>query len=225
MPHSTVFSWTRYAASAPVSVGRSLVAAVALVLAPVVAHAADVDPAAGKEIASTVCVACHGADGNSPSAENPILAGQHAEYLAKQLHDFKPGDNDAAPARASAVMEGFAGMLSDDDIRNVAAFFASQKLEPSVARDKDLVEEGQQIYRGGIASKGVPACAACHGPSGAGMPVQYPSLHGQYAEYTARELTAFRQGERLNNVMMSEIAAQMSDVEIRAVSEYIAGLR
>src|SRR5690606_17451010 len=125
------------------------------------------DLAAGEQIASTVCAACHGADGNSPTAANPIVAGQHAEYLAKQLHDFKPGDG-AEPARPSAIMTGFASSLSAEDIRNVAAYFAAQELKPVSATQKDLVELGRQIYRGGIAAKGVPACAACHGPTGAG---------------------------------------------------------
>ncbi|MFA7504408.1 MAG: c-type cytochrome [Burkholderiaceae bacterium] len=209
----------RLLAAAAVGMAASIV--------PVVAMAQDnakPDLAAGQEIAATVCVACHGTDGNSPTSANPLIAGQHAGYLAKQLRDFKSVDG-ADPTRPSALMAGFASMLSDEDIRNVSAYFASQALKPVTASEKELVELGQQIYRGGIAAKGVPACAACHGPTGAGIPVQYPRLNGQYAEYTAAELTKFRQGERNNNIEMTAIAERMSDAEIRAVSDYIAGLR
>lgn len=179
----------------------------------------------GGEIASQVCVACHGADGNSPTPANPKLAGQHADYLAKQLANFKVKPGAKEPERNNAIMGGFASQLSADDMRNVAAHYASQTLSPAAARDKSLVELGRNIYRGGIASKGVPACAGCHGPSGAGIPAQYPRLQGQYAEYTESQLTGFRQGARLNNASMSAIAARLSDVEIKAVSDYIAGLR
>jgi len=122
-------------------------------------------------------------------------------------------------------MAGFAAMLSDADIRSVSAFFASQALKPAVAQNKDFVELGQKIFRGGVAAKGVPACAGCHGPAGAGIPAEYPRLQGQYAEYTESQLVAFRQGERGNSAMMSTIAERLSDREIKAVSDYIAGLR
>lgn len=228
MSHSKVSLPTQVPALSLVSSVVRLVAAAAVaVMLPAVATAQDnakPDLAAGEQIAATVCVACHGADGNSPTPANPIIASQHAEYLAKQLRDFKSVDG-AEAARPSAMMAGFAASLSDVDIRNVSAYFASQELKPVTAREKDLVELGQRIYRAGIAAKGVPACAACHGPTGAGIPVQYPQLHGQYAEYTAAELTKFRQGERRNNPEMAQIAARMSDAEIRAVSDYIAGLR
>lgn len=227
MAHSKVISPTHAQASSRMSSASRLLATVVASMIPVVAMAQDKakpDLAAGQQIASTVCVACHGTDGNSPASANPSIAGQHPEYLAKQLRDFKSIDG-AEPARPSALMAGFAAALSDEDIRNVSAYYASQKLTPTTAREKDLAELGQKIYRGGIAAKGVPACAACHGPTGAGIPVQYPQLSGQHAEYTATQLTAFRQGDRTNNLQMSQIAAQMSDVEIRAVSDYIAGLR
>jgi cytochrome c553 len=183
------------------------------------------DPAKGQQIAAQACAACHGADGNSASPANPKLAGQHADYLYQQLQNFKvkPGAKEAE--RANAVMAGFAATLSDDDMRNVAAWYASQKLKPSAARNKDTVELGQKIYRGGIAAKSVPACAGCHSPNGAGIPAQYPRLGGQYAEYTEAQLVGFRQGVRKNNAQMTAIAARMSDVEIKAVSDYIAGLR
>lgn len=183
------------------------------------------DPAKGQQIASQVCVACHAADGNSTIPANPKLAGQHPEYLHKQLKDFKPGADGKPAERANAVMAGFASTLSEQDMRNLAAYFASQTLKPSAARNKDIVELGQRIYRGGIASKNVPACAGCHSPNGAGLPVQYPALAGQFAEYTESQLVAFRQGTRKNSTQMTAIAARLSDAEIKAVSDYIAGLR
>lgn len=179
----------------------------------------------GGEIASQVCAACHGPDGNSPTPANPKLAAQHADYLYKQLTNFKAKPGAKEPERNNAIMGAFAAQLSDQDMRNVAAFYASQTLTPAAARDKGLVELGRNVYRGGIAAKGVPACAGCHGPTGAGMPAQFPRLQGQYAEYTEAQLTAFRQGARANNAAMTTIAARLSDAEIKAVSDYIAGLR
>lgn len=179
----------------------------------------------GSEIAAQVCAGCHAADGNSPTPANPKLAGQHADYLVKQLGNFKTKPGAKEPERNNAIMAAFAGQLSDQDMRNVAAHFASQTLTPSSARDKALVDLGRSIYRAGIASKGVPACAGCHGPTGAGMPAQFPRLQGQYAEYTESQLTAFRQGVRGNSASMMTISARLSDAEIKAVSDYIAGLR
>ncbi len=193
--------------------------------APAGSEAARPDLGRGAKVAQEVCAACHAADGNSPTPANPKLAAQHADYLARQLHDFKVKAGADKAERASAIMAGFAAMLSDADIRSVSAYFASQPLKPAVAKSRESVELGQTIYRGGIASKGVPACAGCHGPSGAGIPVQYPRLQGQYAEYTELQLVAFRQGERANSAMMSAIADRLSDREIKAVSDYIAGLR
>lgn len=168
------------------------------------------------------CGACHGADGNSAAAANPHLAGQHAEYIAKQLRDFK-----ANKERKNPVMMGMAAALSDEDIRGLAQYFSEQKAKPGTAKDKDLVALGQKIYRGGNLQSGVAACAACHGPTGAGMPSQYPRLAGQFADYTAAQLKAFRATERANdpNEMMRGVAARMTDREIRAVAEYIQGLR
>ena len=181
--------------------------------------AAKADLAKGGEVSARVCAACHTADGSRGSAANPILQGQHAEYLMKQLHDFKAG------RRKSAVMQGMAAPLSEDDIRNVAAFYASKTAKPGFAHDKDLVELGQKIYRGGIPDRSIAACAGCHSPDGAGIPVQYPRIGGQQAEYVASQLTAFRSGERGNNPTMAAIAAKMNDQEIKAVSDYVAGLR
>lgn len=184
-----------------------------------------IDLKKGEEIASQLCAACHGADGNSAIPANPKLAAQHADYLYKQLQNFKPKPGAKEAERANAIMGAFAAQLSDADMRNVSAFYASQKLVPATAKDKALVELGRNIYRGGIASKGVPSCAGCHSPNGAGIPAQYPRLQGQYAEYTEAQLIAWRKGERNNSAQMSTIASRMSDLEIRAVSDYIAGLR
>ncbi len=180
------------------------------------------DPVKGQKIAGEVCVACHAVDGNSTIAQNPVLAGQHPEYLYRQLASFKK-DGD----RPDAVMTAMVANLNDEDLASLAAYYASQKVRPRSARNKDLVTLGQQIYRGGIADKGVPACAACHGATGAGMPVQYPRLAGQHAEYTEAQMKKWRAEERRNdpNKMMRMIAAKMSDKEIQAVSDYIAGLR
>lgn len=184
------------------------------------------DPAKGQTIASQVCSACHGADGNSPTPANPVLAGQTAEYLTKQLNNFKaaPGKK---PERDNAVMSSMVAALTPDDMRNVAAYFASQKPKGGVSRSRELVFAGQKLYRGGNAVTGLPACAGCHGPNGAGVPAQYPRLAGQYAEYTEAQLKAFHDSQRANdtNRMMRSIAAKMSEAEMRAVSDYIAGLR
>jgi len=182
------------------------------------------DPQAGATIAQGVCAACHGPDGNSALPVNPNLAGQHAEYTYKQLSNFKSIDGEP-PLRNNAIMAGFAAALSEADMRNLAAYFAQQTLKPAVATDEDLVELGRQIWRGGIAAKGVPSCAGCHGPTGLGMPAQYPKLQGQHPEYTAAQLTAWRQGERGNSAQMAAIAARLSDQEIKALAEYAAGLR
>lgn len=184
------------------------------------------DPAKGEAVASKVCSACHGPDGNSPAAANPILAGQHADYTAKQLANFKPQEGKPAE-RPNPIMAGMAAALSADDMRNVAAWFESQKPKPRAARDQKLVKLGQAVYRGGVAARGVAACTACHGPTGAGIPAQFPRLAGQYAEYTIAQLKAFRSGERGNdpNRMMRSIAERLSDQEIAALADYIAGLR
>ncbi len=188
--------------------------------------AAKPDLAKAKQTVETVCAACHGADGNSTIPQNPKLAGQHWEYLYKQLRNFKSWDGKPAE-RANAVMAGMAAPLEDADMKALAMYFAGQKLAFGEAKDRKSVEAGQKIWRGGIAAKGVPACAGCHGPAGAGLPVQYPALHGQHAEYTEAQLKAFRAGERANdpNKMMRTIALKLTDAEIKAVSDYIAGLR
>ena len=183
------------------------------------AAAPKADLAKGQAFATQVCVACHAFDGSRGAPVNPILAGQHAGYLAKQLAEFKSGK------RNNPVMKGFASMLSDDDMRNVAAFYASKQAKPGFAKNKDLVAMGERIYRGGVADRQVPACAGCHSPSGAGMPSMYPRVGGQHADYTEAQLLALRSGARGNSAEMMAIAAKMSEREIKAVSDYMAGLR
>ena len=190
------------------------------------AEQAKVDLAKAKEIAEGVCVACHAADGNSPTAANPILAGQIPEYLYKQLSNFKAVDGKPA-VRENAIMGGMVAALSDEDMRSLSVYFSQQKMKPSLAKDEKLLADGQAIWRKGDFAKGVPACAGCHGPAGAGLPVQYPRLAGQYAEYTAAQLKIFRSHERANDAekVMRVIAGKLSDNQIAAVSEYAAGLR
>jgi cytochrome c553 len=184
------------------------------------------DAAKGQSIAAQVCAACHAADGNSPAAANPKLAGQFYEYLHRQLVHFKPQAGKRA-ARDNAVMAGMVANLSAADMQNVAAFYAAQKLKPAMAKDKELAAVGQKVYRGGNAASAVAACAGCHGPAGAGIPGQYPRISGQFAEYVEAQLKAFRAGARVNdpNGMMRGVAARMTDREIQGVAEYVAGLR
>ncbi|NHC08050.1 c-type cytochrome [Azonexus fungiphilus] len=187
---------------------------------------AKADPAKGKIVAETICVACHGADGNSMTSANPHLAGQIEQYLYKQLTNFKSVDGKPA-ARDNAIMAGMVAALSDEDMKNVAAWFASQKLKPEAAKNEASIALGKKLWRQGDFKKGIPACAGCHGPAGAGMPAQYPRLAGQFAEYTEAQLKAFRAEERGNDPekMMRMIAAKLSDAEIKAVADYAAGLR
>jgi cytochrome c553 len=183
------------------------------------------DPAKGQQLAAT-CAACHGPDGNSAAPTFPKIAGQGAAYIAKQLHDFK-SENGKPPARINPIMNGMAAPLSDQDILDLSAYFSSQKLKPEMAKNKSVLALGQKIYRAGIADKGVPACAGCHGPTGAGVPTEFPQLAGQFVDYTVAQMKLWRSGERANdeNAVMRTVAANMSDAEIAAVAEYIAGLR
>lgn len=198
---------------------------IAAALLALAAQAADapaapkIDLAKGEASYAAVCAACHAADGNSTVPSQPKLAQQHPEYLVKQMLDFKSG------ARENAIMKGFAAATSEEDVRNIAAWLAKQQAQPGFAKDKDIVLLGERIYRGGIPDRQVPACAGCHSPNGAGIPSQYPRLSGQFAEYTAAQLVQFRDGVRKNNQVMTDVAAKMNDREIKAVSDYIAGLR
>ncbi|HNG79508.1 MAG TPA: cytochrome c [Burkholderiaceae bacterium] len=205
------------------SIAKSLLAllAAAALASSVAANeakpAAKADPAKG-QVTAQVCSACHAIDGSRGVSANPILQGQHADYLVKQLTEFKSGKRD------NAVMKGMATPLSDEDMKNVAAFFASKSMPAGAAKTKDLVLLGEKIYRGGVADRSIPACSGCHGPNGAGIPAQYPRLAGQHAEYTEAQLKAFRDGVRKNNPVMNGVAAKLNDREIKALADYIAGL-
>ena len=195
----------------------------ALVYACTIAQAASTpapkaDLERGKQIATTVCAACHGADGKSAASANPHLAGQHGDYIAAQLAAFKSG------ARPSPIMQGMAAPLTPEDMRNLGAYYASQKPALAVARDKALAARGQQLWRSGIRATGVPACAGCHGAAGRGIPSQYPRLAGQYPELSLTWLKAYATGSRPHPVM-GPVAAKLSENDMKAVSEYIAGLR
>ena len=183
------------------------------------AQAAQPDLQRGAALYGQMCVACHAADGNSTTAANPKLAQQHPEYLIKQLQEYKSGK------RANAVMVGFASALSEQDMRDIAYWLASQKASPGAATSAEKVRLGERIYRGGLMDRRIPACAGCHGPSGSGIPAEYPRLGGQHAEYTATQLKLFRSNERANNKLMHEVARYLTDVEIEALADYIAGLR
>jgi len=204
--------------------------ALAAMLSATVALAAEPlfkgDAAKAQGIVNQTCAACHAADGNSQLAVNPKLAGQFPEYLYKQLTDFKAASGKKAE-RENPVMAGMVANLSPEDMRNLAVYFAGKTAKPGVAKSKDLVALGQRIYRGGIASEGIAACASCHGSNGAGIPAQFPRLSGQHAEYVSAQLKAFRSGVRANdvNATMRGVAGRLSDREIEAVADYIAGLR
>ncbi|MGH8533811.1 MAG: c-type cytochrome [Gammaproteobacteria bacterium] len=188
---------------------------VALVLVPADGQA---NPTAG-EAKAVACAACHGERGNSQNPEWPKLAGQHSNYLAQQLRDFKSG------VRKNEVMGPMAAPLSETDITDIAEFYSVQKRQTGMA-DPGLVEAGERLYRGGNATTGVPACMACHGPAGAGNPAAgFPALSSQHAAYTRNRLRAYRSSERKNGQTMQAIAARMSEPEIEAVASYIAGLR
>mgnify|MGYP000175573360 CR=1 FL=1 len=176
------------------------------------------DAAKGETIASQVCVACHTFDGTRGLSANPILQGQHPEYLLKQLRDFKSG------ARNNAVMKGFASTLSDQEMRDVAAFYASKTAKPGFATNKDTLLLGERIYRGGVADRQIAACAGCHSPNGAGIPAQYPRVGGQHGDYSEAQLIAFRSGLRTNSAPMAGVAAKLNDREIKALADYMAGL-
>lgn len=188
---------------------------------PAPAVATKGDPAKAQGIVDKVCGACHGADGNSTSPTYPNLAGQQPEYIYKQLTEFKSG------SRKNAIMAPNVTALSNDDMLNLAAYFSSQQPKPKLAKDAALATEGGKIYKGGNAGSGVPACASCHGPAGSGIPVQFPRLAGQHSKYVLSQLKNFRSGDRANDggMMMRVIARKMTDQEMKAVSEYISGLR
>jgi len=192
------------------------------------------DPAKGQPLASAVCGACHGADGNSAISANPKLAGQHADYLFKQMKNFKGGP-EGKPERTNAIMNGMIAPYTDEQMRDFSAYFAAQNQKGEVAKNQETIKMGEKLYRSGDAAKGLPACAACHGPAGAGIPAQYPRIGGQFADYIEAQLKAFRVSGadpkdatgRANdpNKMMRMVAVKMTDPEIKAVADYISGLR
>lgn len=209
----------------------ALLAASSVATASDTAPAKKVDPAKGEAIYSAgipannvaACVACHGAAGNSTITQNPKLAGQHEAYIYKQLVDFK-GDAKGSQ-RNNAVMSPIAKGLSDDDMKNIAAYLSAQAQKPGTAKNKATIDLGKKIYRAGIAEKNVPACAGCHGPNGAGIPAQFARVDGQHQDYTYAQLAAFGSGARKNSPQMATIAKRLSDDEMKAVADYVAGLK
>ena len=193
---------------------------VALLFVSITCARAAGDPAKAQNIVNQVCAACHGMDGNSPLPANPSLAGQHPEYLFKQLTEFKSG------IRVNAVMTGMVANLTAEDMQNLAAYYSAQIPKQMAAKNKDLVTQGRKLYRGGNAANGLAACAGCHSPNGAGIPAQYPRLASQHADYVAAQLKAFRTGDRANDPleMMQSIAVKLTDKDIAALAEYISGL-
>ncbi|SFM68898.1 Cytochrome c553 [Nitrosomonas nitrosa] len=185
------------------------------------------DPEKGKEIATGVCAGCHSADGNSIIPINPSLAGQHAEYITKQLMDFKV-EGDARAKRDNPVMASMVAALSVEDMKNLGAYYAKQKTNPvpATSDDESLLELGKRVYNSGNLENNVPACSSCHSPNGAGIPPHYPKLAGQHTAYTISQLEAFRQGSRTNdmNNAMQMIVLRMSVQEKKAVAEYISTL-
>ncbi len=199
----------------------------AVVLANTAQAATAADPAKGEAFYGTgdaargipACVSCHGAAGNSTIVQNPKLAAQHEAYIVKQLANFKTAD------RSNPIMSPIAKALTDDEAKNLAAYLNAQSLKPGAAKNKDTVELGKRIFRGGIAEKSVPACAGCHGPTGAGIPAEFARIGGQHQEYTVEQLTNFSSGARKNNVVMTTIAKRLLPDEIQAVADYVAGLK
>jgi cytochrome c553 len=189
--------------------------------------AVKADPAKGEALFTngdaarniTACVSCHGAGGNSTITQNPRLASQLGTYVNKQLHDFR------TDARMNPIMSPIAKAMTDEDILNVAAYLTAQPAKPNAARNKDTIALGKKIYRGGIAEKNVPACASCHGANGAGIPAQYPRIAGQHQDYAVAQLTNFRTNARKNSPQMQTIAKRLSDDEMKAVSDYVAGMK
>lgn len=196
-----------------------------LLLAASTALAASGGNAAAGKAKSVACAGCHGPDGNGVGNPDwPKLAGQVEEYLLKQLRDFKSGAR--KDLIMNGTMNGMAAGLSEQDMKDIAAFYASQKLKPSVARDAELVKLGERIYRGGIAKRRVAACMSCHGPSGHGIPPKFPRVSGQNSSYTEKQMLFFKAGTRSNDGgVMTPTAFEMSEKEIKAVAEYLAGLR
>lgn len=229
---STVFAQTE---SSPATVTAAEEPAPAAVSELTEAHGeASAGDAAAGEAKAAVCAACHSADGNASDPQYPKLAGQHERYIARHLALYKSGE------RNNPIMLGFSAMLSPQDMRDIGAFFAGKSVVPGMADDSEIAdgpnagkkfyEVGQDLYRGGDAERGIPACIGCHGPSGRGNPgPAYPALGGQHAQYTSAQLQAFRDGAvhgRGNNAneVMAGVAKYLTDEEIGALASYIEGL-
>ena len=190
----------------------------------VLSNAYASDAKKGAVLAQGLCAACHASDGNSVIPANPILAGQHYTYLKNQLNYFqvKQGENKAK--RENAVMLGIASGLSSDDINNLAAYYSQQKIKPSYASNLELAKEGEVVYKAGDDSRGLPSCSSCHGPRGLGVPGQFPRISGQHATYTASTLKSYKNGSRANNNQMMTISSRLTEAQINALAEYLAGL-
>lgn len=198
----------------------AVVAYFALVASAVAAPAAEGGDVAAGKAKTAACAGCHGVDGNGGADPTwPKLAGQIPEYLVKQLSDFKTG------VRKNPIMNGMSAKLSPKDMQDIAAYYAAQQIKPGAAGSKELAEQGERIYRGGNAKMGVSACMSCHGPSGHGIPPRFPRVSAQTAAYSERQLLDFKSSRRANDGdVMTRIAFRMSEAEIKAVSEYMAGL-
>ncbi|MBL6686274.1 MAG: cytochrome c4 [Methylophilaceae bacterium] len=181
----------------------------------------SIDLEQAKKIVNNLCIACHGIDGNSSIPANPNLSAQHAGYITKQLMQFKNGE------RENAVMKGMVASLSEEDMVNLGFYFEQQKQKLLTASSNGKNSLGEKIYRAGVASKNIPACASCHGPAGHGIPDLYPRLNSQHADYTVSQLNAFRLEKRMNDnaMMMRTIAQKLTEKEMSAVADYIQGLR
>ena len=191
------------------------------------ATAAKPDLERAQKIAGEVCLACHGPGGNSVVPANPSLAGQPAEYITQQLAHFKSG------VRANPIMQGMAATLQPDEMKALGIYYSQQKPKPQAAKNAALVAAGHKIFRGGDAATGIPACSACHLPTGAGVAKNYPRLAGQHADYTYTQLKSFKSGERgadkegkdTNGMIMATIAQRLTDAQMKALAEYTSGLR
>jgi cytochrome c553 len=182
------------------------------------------DAKKGAVLAQGLCAACHASDGNSVIPANPILAGQHYTYLKNQLNYFQVKEGEERAKRENAVMLGIASGLSSDDIDNLAAYYSQQKIKPSYASNLELAKVGEVVYKAGDDIRGIPSCSSCHGPRGLGVPGQFPRISGQHATYTASTLKSYKNGSRANNKQMMAISSRLTEAQINALAEYLAGL-
>ena len=182
------------------------------------------DAKKGAALAQGLCAACHASDGNSVIPSNPILAGQHYSYLKNQLNYFQVKEGESKAKRENAVMLGIASGLSSDDIDNLSAYYSQQTIKPSYASNIELAKAGEVVYKAGDDIRGIPSCSSCHGPRGLGVPGQFPRISGQHATYTASTLKSYKNGSRANNNQMMEISSRLTEGQINALAEYLAGL-